>query len=218
MGLFGDIGDIFGEVTGFGSNGNPNPHNTEPTVYAELYNDALNQINSVGTKDEDKKFRDSIQQTAQGQLADLENNAAGRKSNFMEDMSRGFGADMQNRARAAGGSGTMAQTMNAPGSMYDSQARATSHGLNDLYSQAVDDLGAIQGVQGNLNTQDFNRANAANNLRMSELSMRRGQGAINNENNFNSETAGRERRMNTFSGIAKGVGGAMQAAGGGFGG
>lgn len=206
MGLFDSIGNLFGDVTGFGSNGNPDPHNTDPTAYADLYNQALGGIQGVGASGNLADMRNGIEGSAKGMIGDLENNAAGRKKNFQEDMARGFQADMTSRARAAGGSGNMAQVLSAPGSMYDSESRANSRGLNDLYGQAVTDLGNLSGVQNQGFNQDFEKANSGAGLSMQEMMSRRGQGAANNENTFNSEQAGRERRLNTISAVTKPMG------------
>lgn len=215
MGLFDSIGEIFGEVTGFGSNGNPNPHNMDENAYSELYNEALAGIKGVGASGKNLEMREGIENSALSMLGDLENNAAGRKANFQEDMARGFSADMQNRARAAGGTGNLAQVLSPGGGFYDSQARAQSRGLNDLYGQAINDLGNLGGVQNQFFNQDFEKANTAANLQTGELAQKRGIAAGNLENTFNSEQAGRERRLNTFGGITKGIGGAMSFMGGG---
>lgn len=206
MGIFSDVGKLFGEVTGFGGHGNPNPRNTDPEAYRQLYEEALGQIQGVGTDKNSMAMRGGIEDAAIGAIGDLENQAAGRKANFMEDMSRGFAADTQNLARARGGTGTLAQVLSPSGGMYDAQARATSRGLNDLYSRAVSDIGSLQGVQGNLYGQDFNKAQAAAGVRTNELGQRRGVLNQNNENIFNSEQAGRERRLNTLGGIVKSAG------------
>lgn len=214
MGIFSDIGDFFGEVTGFGGNGNPNPHNTSPLAYAELYDQALGNINKVGTEGDLAKLRSGVGASAVDMLGDLENNAAGRKQNFMEDMNRGFTADVNSLARARGGTGTLKQALQPSGAMYDSQARATSRGLNELYSMAVNDLGNINSIQSGLYGQDMEKAQTGADLTMKELMSRRGQLNANNENTFNSEQAGRERRLNTLSGIVKGAGASSLFGGG----
>lgn len=206
MGLLSKVGQFFGEVTGFGGNGNPNPHNTDPSAFSEFYDKAIGDIKAVGTGGNMAKMRGGIEETALSQLAELENNAEGRKTNFMEDMSRAFNADAQNLARSKGGTGGLAGSLRMNGGMYDSQARETSRGLNDLYSQATDDLGALTGIQGNLYGQDMEKAQTGADINMKEMMSRRGQLNANNENTFNSEQAGRERRMNTLSGIVKGGG------------
>lgn len=204
--------DFFGEITGFGGSGNPATHNIDDDAYATIYNSALEDLNGMnaGTKAE----RDSIQNALRGQIADLENNAAGRKANFAEDMSRSFAADTQNRARSAGGTGNLAQVLSSPGSNYDAQARGLSRGYNDLYSQATNDLGSLQGIQGNLFNQDAAKADATSALKMGRINQRLGISLQNAENDFNSEQAGRERRLNTLSGLTK-IGGGMFGGGGG---
>lgn len=211
--IFGDIGGIFSEITGFGGSGDQDPHNMDPDAYAHLYNEALAGINAVGADGNLKTLRDNQEQAAITMLGDLQNNAEGRKQNFMEDMARGFQADVTNRARAAGGTGNLAQSLSAPGSMYDSQARATSRGLNDLYGQAIDDLGGLSGIQQQGFNQDFSKATSAANLKTNELANRRGIAGTNLENTFNSEQAGRERRGNTIGGIFQGLGQIMGTKG-----
>lgn len=218
MGILDDVTDIFGEVTGFGSNGNPNPHNMDPTVYSELYDKALQGILDVGSGGNNGAMRGKVEGAALSALDNLDNNAAGRKEDFMEDMSRGFSADMQNKARAAGGTGNLASVLTPAGGTYDAEARARSRGLNDLYSKAIDDIGQLGNVQGQFFNQDMDKAKTAANLRMNEMGQRRGIGAQNLENTFNSEQAGRQRRMNTISGIAKSIPGMGNMFGGNKGG
>lgn len=205
MGLGSQLTDAFGEATGVGGSGNPRTHNVDDSAFEDYFNSAMQTLNSMGSKTQPE--RDQIQNSMRGMLADLENNAAGRKKHFSEDMSRSFGSNTQNRARAVGGTGNMLQAMSMPGGAYDSQARETARGYNDLYGQAVDDLGQLQGVQGNLFNQDSTKAGAMSNLYMQRVNQRLGVGMQAAENNFNAEQAGRERRMNTYSGAAKMAGG-----------
>ena len=204
MSLLGGIGNLFGEATGFGGNGNPDPHNLNDAAYEDYFTRAMSQLGSIGSGTQD--MRDKIQSGVMGQLADLDNNAAGRKKNFLEDMGSSFAADMQNRARSAGGTGTMAQVMNPSGGFYDSQARQVSRGLNDLYSKATDDLSQLQGVQNSLYGQDYSKNLALANTGMQRINQRLGVATQNAENSFNSEQAGRQRRMNTLAGGAKAAG------------
>lgn len=199
MGILGDVGNFFGEVTGFGSNGNPDPHNLNDAAYEDYYQQALNDIQ--GTASGTQLMREKIQNAVLSQLAGLDDNMAGRKKNFEEDMSRSFGNNIQQRARAAGGTGNLAQVLNPGGAAYDAEARARARGFNDLYSQATNDIGKLQGVQGNLEGQDFRRGSATANLRMDRIGQRMGVAKQNAENDFNSEQAGRQRRMNTMSAI-----------------
>lgn len=207
MGIFDDIVDGFSEITGFGGKGNPNPHNMDENAYTHLFNEALAGIEGVGSGDNMAKMRSSIEDSANSMLGDLENNAEGRKMNFQEDMARGFQADMTSKARSAGGTGNLASVLSPGGGDYDSQARETSRGLNDLYSAAINDLSGLTGVQGDLYGQDMEKAKAVANLKTGELASKRGIAGSNLENTFNSEQAGRDRRMNTIGGIAKGVAG-----------
>jgi len=195
----GVLGDFFGEVTGFGSNGNPDPHNLNDAAYEDYYQQALADIKNSG--EGTQGMRDKIQSAVMAQLAGLDDNAAGRKKNFEEDMSRSFGNNIQQRARAAGGTGNLASVLNPGGAAYDAEARARARGFNDLYSQATKDIGSLQGVQGNLEGQDFRRGQASAGLRMDRIGQRMGVAKQNAENDFNSEQAGRQRRMNTMSAI-----------------
>lgn len=204
MGLLSDIGDAFGEVTGFGSNGNPNPHVLDDAAYEDYYNKAINAVSGAGGGTAAE--RGQIQNILSGQLGQLENNAAGRKKNYEEDMARSFGNDVQSRARSAGGTGNLAQALSPTGSMYDSEARALSRGYNDLYSQATKDLGSLQGVQGNLNAQDFQRANATAGLNMQRINQRTGIATGNVGRQMDSEDTGATRRYDTISGAAKAAG------------
>lgn len=201
--LFEDMGNLFGEVTGFGGNGNPNPHNTSPEEYAHLYREALAGVEAVGADEKSKKFRSGIDDSAIAMLGDLENNAAGRKANFQEDMARGFQADMTSRGRAAGGSGNLASTLNPSGDYYDAQARAQSRGLIDLESAAINDLAGLGSIQNQGYNQDMGKAMNVAGIKTGELGQRRGLLQANNENTFNSEQVGREKRANTLNGIAQ---------------
>lgn len=205
MGIFDAITDTFSEITGFGGKGNPNPHNMDPEAYSYLFNEALAGIEGAGKSESMSKMRGSIEDSANSMLGDLENNAAGRKANFQEDMARGFQADMTSKARSAGGTGNLASVLSPGGGDYDSQARAQSRGLNDLYSAAINDLGSLQGVQGNLYGQDMDKARSVASLKTGELANKRGIASGNLSNTFNSEQAGRERRANTIGGIVKGA-------------
>lgn len=206
MGLFSDIGELFGESTGFGGSGSPNPHNTDPGAWSELYEQALAQINNTGQDPNSQAMRSGIEKAAISQLGELDNNAAGRKKNFQEDMARGFAADTTSLARAKGGTGTLAQAMRPSGQMYDAQARAESRGLNDLYAQATKDLGSLTAVQGDLYGQDLSKNTAAANLTQGEVNSRRGTLEGNNQNTFNAEQIGAQRRQNTIGGITSGGG------------
>lgn len=207
---------LFGEATGFGAFGTPNPNNVDPAAYAELYQQALNQINQTGMDPASQALRTGIQGAAQSQLDNLQNNAAGRKQTFMSDKSRGFNADITNMARAKGGTGTLDQAMRGGGGMYDSQARSISSGLNDLYSQATKDLGSLYGVQSGLYGQDLSKNEAAAGLTGNELASRRGTAAGNAANTFNAQQIGAGRRVGTMGGIIRGLSSMGGGGGGGF--
>jgi hypothetical protein len=201
------IGSVFGELTGLGGSGNPEPHNIDPGAYDQLFQAAMSDLGGMAAPT--SVIRKKLQGGVEGQLDQLDNNAAGRKKNFEEDMSRSFGNDIQTRARAAGGTGNLAQSLSPTGAMYGAQARATARGYNDLYSQATQDLGSLSGIQSGLYAQDSDKAKSDSNLKMGRLNQLMGIGAQNNENTFNSEQAGRQRRMNTFSGVSRMAGGLL---------
>lgn len=207
-----DIGRGFGIGGGAGE---ARDYASDPEAYKELYEQALMQMKGVGQDEASLKNRKSIENVLGGQLEGLEDNAAGRKQNFMEDMSRGFQADTQNLARARGGTGTLAQALRPSGEMYDAQARATSRGLNDLYSQATQDLGSLQGVQGNLQGQDLNRAQGVTNVYQRELDSRRGTNTQNLENQWNAQQAMYGRQQKTAEMLANNVKKGTSAAAGG---
>lgn len=188
---------------GFGGGaGEAKDYASDPLAYQELYNEALAGVKGAGKDEASLKNRKAIEGILGGQLGDLENQAEGRKQNFMEDMSRGFQADTQSLARARGGTGTLAQAMRPSGEMYDAQARATSRGLNDLYSQANKDLSGLQGVQGELYGQDMGKATTLANVYGRELDSRRGTQTQNLENQWNAQQGMYGRQQKTAELIA----------------
>jgi hypothetical protein len=202
--------DLWGEITGFGGEGNPDPHNLDDAAYEDYYQKALAGVQNSGQGTD--AMRSGIQSGVMGQLAGLDNQAAGRKKNFEEDMSRSFGNDVQQRSRAAGGTGNLSQSMNPSGSMYDAEARQTSRGYNDLYSQATKDLGSLAGIQSNFEGQDAQRAQSAANLDMNRINQRQGTANQNAANDRNSDQVGSERRIGTVKGIAN-IAGSMGGGG-----
>lgn len=180
--------------------------NMDPAAYKELYEQALKGIQDVGTDPNSRMIRGGLENATIGQIEGLENQSAGRKANFEEDMARGFQADVQNLARAKGGTGTLAQALRPSGEMYDAQARARSRGLNDLYSQATQDIGNLQGIQGNFFNQDMGKAQSAANLATNELASRRGTQATNLDNQWNAEQSKKSRFADTL-GAAGGIAG-----------
>ncbi len=213
MGLFDSIGDLFGEQTGFGGNGNPDPHNLNDAAYEDYYNKAVAGLNDVGKTGQMGAIRSGLEGSINSQLANLDNNAAGRKQNFLEDSARSFSADAQNRARAAGGTGNLAQTLSMPGSAYDSEARGVGRGLNDLNSKSIQDIGSLTGSQNVLNSQDLSKQGTLANLAMQRIGQRTGIASQNAENSFNSDQAGAAKRGGTLSSIGSLFGG-MFAEGG----
>jgi hypothetical protein len=225
MGIFSDIGKGLGQLTGFGSAGRESitqGTTADPEAYKQLYEQALAELRGVDTNmsGADKGFQDQIRQAAMSQLSGLEDNAAGRKQNFMEDTSRGFSSDLASLARAQGGTGNMANAFGGKnlGQAFDAQARARSRGLLDLQGQALKDLQATQGIQGNLLSQNqtqqnlsANKANAIAQLNQGEANSRRGIMGNNASNTMNTNQAVAAARYNTVKDIATGVGSAYGA-------
>lgn len=178
----------------------------DPMAYSELYNQALDQMRSVGQDPNSKANRAKIEAALGGMLGELDNNSAARKANFQEDMARGFQADAQSLARAKGGTGSLQQALRPSGAMYDSQARARARGLTDLYGQGIQDLSNLQGVQGNIYGQDLNKARGIADLASGELAARRGILSGNADARWNATTQQQ-----------KALGGTLQAAGAAFG-
>lgn len=178
MGFLRDLSDSLGFTKA-----DATAYETSPEAYKELYDSALSQLQGIG--DDSKQERQQLIDILGGQLGSLENNAEGRKKNFLEDSARSFSADTQNLARAKGGTGGLAGALRNSGQMYDAQARSTSRGLNDLYSQATQDLSTLSGVQNNLYDQDAQKRSAIANTYQGELASRRGQLNTNADNKWN---------------------------------
>lgn len=199
---------------------------TNPEAYSALYEDALRELNAVGNSadskwraEQSKQQRGALGGVLMDQIGGLEDNAAGRKQNFLEDQSRAFGADVQNLARAKGGTGTLAQALRPTSGMYDSQARATSRGLNDLYSQATQDLGTLSNVYGGFESQDIarrnqeqDRANSIAGVYQGELASRRGQINQNADNRFNTGVQQAKAHAGTLQAVGGMAGGAAGAS------
>lgn len=229
MGLLDTIKSIPGglvkgaqQFTGFGGAGKINPETTDPEAYANLYDQALKGVQGVGESGDMPAIRKALEGSALSYLKDLDNNAAGRKANFMEDQARAFQADTQNLARAKGGTGTLAQVLKPSGAMYDAQARANARGLVDLQGQAVKDLGALQGVQGDLYGQDLQKQNSLADIYGRELASRRGQLNANADSRYNAGTERYNRQASTVNAGLKlaskvGTGAGTGGAGGGGG-
>jgi len=179
MGFFKDLSNSLGFTKA-------DAETVDPEAYSDLYQKALAELEGVGRNTASSTNKDLINSTLQGQLENLDNNAAGRKMNYMEDMSRGHASEVNNIARATGGTGTLKQALRTGGGAANDQyQRNTSRGLNDLYSQATKDLSSLQGVQGNMFNQDLNKANSVANIYQTELNSRRGQANTNSDNRNN---------------------------------
>lgn len=210
--IFGDSGGPLGDMTGIGAK-NFDPHNLDDAGYEDYYNKAINGINNSGASTNAA----GVQNALNGQLAGLDDNMAGRKKAFGEDMSRSFGNNIQQKGRAAGGTGNLAQTLSPQGGMYDSEARQTARGYNDLYSQGTKDLSTLSGVQRSLNDEEFQRSSKAADLNMNRINQRMGVASQNAENTFNAEQLDRQRRMGGINAVGKLFGMGMMSGGGGGG-
>lgn len=198
----------------------PDQHNADMGAGLQEYLDALKQyessigdISQIGQSGQMSPMRQKLESQIMEQLAQLDNNAAGRKQQFMSDMGRGFQTDTQNLARAKGGTGSMIQAMTPSGQMYDAQARERARGLLGLQDQALQHIGQLQGMQGNFYNQDVNKqsllANARGNLASAKLG-RQGQLLAGEQtradNAWNRDQEQYNRIGNTIGGIAKGYG------------
>lgn len=220
MGFFSDIGKGLGQLTGFGSAGRESISQgttVDPNAYADLYEKALAELQGINTNMSvaDQQSQDQVRQALTGQLAGLQDNAAGRKQNFMEDTSRGFSSDLASLARSQGGTGNMANALGGKnlGQAFDAQARARSRGLIDLQGQALKDLQATQGIQSNLLSQNqaqhglaANKANAIAQLIQGEANSRRGIATGNASNQFDVNKQLQANRWGTIKDIGTGVG------------
>lgn len=187
-------------------------YSVSPEAYSDLYQSALRQFEQLNNDQRGKQME--FMGAIDPMLGDLQNNMAGRKKNFQEDMARGFQADTQNLARARGGTGTLAQALKPSGEMYGAQARARARGLNDLYSQGIQDLSGLQNVQQGVFDQQGQTANSISNIFQKELASRRGQANTNTDNAWNIKANQGKLLGSTVQGAAK----AAASSGGGGGG
>ena len=207
----GGAGSILGSVSESLGFSRANPEQIAPGTnhtYQDLFDKALNSFQSIGAEDEGNTK--AIRSALGSQLGSLDDNAAGRKRTFMEDMARGFSADTQNLARARGGTGSAVSALRPSGSMYDAQARGTARGLNDLYSQATQDLSTLGGVHGGLVNQDAQRKGAIGDFYQNELNRRHNINVQNADHRWNAVTQQQKALGGTIKGASKlfGVGGA----------
>lgn len=200
MGFFGDIGNSALEGLGLKKG---DAHTVDPNMYGGYYDDAMKDLQNAGVGGANQEIRSQIENQALQQLGDLNNNAAGRKKNYLEDMSRDFEANTNSVARARGGTGTLQQALIPNGQMADANNRATSRGLLDLQGQAVTDLGKIQGLQGNFYNQDFNKAKAMADTRLGQQKLRLGQANTNSDSLSNVDNQQRNNLSSTLSGAGK---------------
>jgi len=163
-----------------------------PNQYDGYYEQAMKDIYNTGAGTQD--MRNQIQSAAGSQLAGLADNSAQRKSQFAEDMNRSFGGQVQELARAKGGTGTLQQALRPSGQLADANARATARGYTDLYSQGVNDLGKIQGVQGNLYNQDLAKSTLSSNAQLGQQKDKMAQANLNMTNS----TSARQSQLGKF--------------------
>lgn len=200
-GIVRGVGETLGLVK-------PKAQEVAPEYGQELFQQSTEAFKDVGNDPALQKQRELINKALEEQLGQLEDNAAGRKQMFQEDMSRQFSGDVQNLARARGGTGTLASALRPSGNMYDSQARATSRGLNDLYGQALNDLGSASNIRGDMYGQDMQKAAGLSGVYQGEAQSRRQQANTNADNRWNANQARNTALSGTLQGAAKAAGAA----------
>lgn len=200
-GIVRGVGETLGLVK-------PKAQEVAPEYGQELFQQSTKAFEDLGNDPALQRQRELINKALEQQLGQLDDNAAGRKQMFQEDMSRQFSGDVQNLARARGGTGTLASALRPSGNMYDSQARATSRGLNDLYGQALNDLGAASNIRGDMYGQDERRAAGLSGVYQGEAQSRRAQANTNADNRWNANQARNKALAGTIEGGTKAVGAA----------
>lgn len=191
------------------------PEEVAPEFGEELFQRNMQGFDELGQDPETKKRRAMIEKAIADQLGGLEDNSAGRKADYMEDMGRSFATDTQNLARAKGGTGNLASALRPSGEMYDAQARATSRGLNDLYSQATDDISKLGGASQDLYQQDYQRAAGKSGVLAGETQSRRNQANTNADNRWNATQARNKALSGTVSQLQKNAASAVGGMSGG---
>jgi len=83
MGFFRDISDSLGFTK-------QDPGNVSPEAYSQFYDQAMKDLYGIGSDPQSQQLRQGLMSATQGQLDDLANQSAGRKSNFLQDMSEAF--------------------------------------------------------------------------------------------------------------------------------
>lgn len=214
-GVVKNFGQSLGESLGILK---PKAEEVSPEYGQELFQKGESAFKDLGSDPNLQKQRELINKALEGQLGQLDNNAAGRKRMFEEDMSRQFSGDVQNLARARGGTGTLASALRPSGNMYDSQARATSRGLNDLYGQAMQDLGSASNIRSDLYGQDAQKAAGLSGIYQGEAQARRAQANTNADARWNAagvqRAAQSKQQENAMKMVGMGMsGGASGAAG-----
>lgn len=200
-GIVRGLGETLGVVK-------PKAQEVAPEYGQELFQQGLEAFKNVGQDPASQRQRDLINQALESQLGQLDNNAAGRKQMFQEDMSRQFAGDTQNLARARGGTGTLASALRPSGQMYDAQARQTARGLNDLYGQALNDLSSASNVRQGMIGQDLQRAQGMSGAFQNEARARRDQANTNADNRWNANQSRNKALAGTLEGAAKAAGAA----------
>ncbi len=199
MGFINDIGESLGFKR-------PNANTVDPNSYSGYYEQAMKDIYNTGNDPASQQMRQGIQGAAQAQLGGLAENSAQRKAQFAEDMNRSFGGQVQELARAKGGTGTLQQALRPSGQLADANARATARGYTDLYSQGIKDLQGVQGIQNSLFGQDLAKTGLSANAQLDQQKLRLGQANTNSDNINNAGNQQAGRLGSTLGGIAKAAG------------
>jgi hypothetical protein len=171
--------------------------------YSGYYEQAMKDLYNVGNDPASQQMRQRIQGAANDQLAGLADNSAQRKQQLGEDMNRSFAGQTQEIARAKGGTGTLQQALRPSGAMADANARATARSYTDLFSQGVNDLGKIQGVQNSLYGQDLNKANLSSQAQLGQGKVMLGQANTNADNASDARNNQRGLFSSTLGGVGK---------------
>ena len=200
MSIFSDIGQQFNQATGFGANTNPNPQ-MDPNAYSGLYNSALGSIQGVGQDQGTQQMTNGVEGAANSALANLQNNAAGAKSNFTQQMGQGFSTNMQNAAVAKGGTGGMAQAYTPTGSTYGQEATAESQGQQQIANNAVGQISSLNNVDNSQFNNQLKQAGDEANLDVGQQNTMLGIAGQDTMNNANATAMQQAQQGNTLGGI-----------------
>lgn len=207
------VTSVWGNLTGFGGAGQPNPDMTDSGAYSTMYTNALAGINGAGASPGMQSLTDNVQSAAGGAAGNLTNGMAGLKSNYLQDMGQNFSANTQANVRAQGGTGGLANATLGAGKANDNEGQTASQGLNSLYQTGVQDIGALSGVQNQQFGQELNQANSAAGVDMNQEKLQLGIDQQNNANLFQAQQEQGAKQNSTISGLAS-FGSSMFAKGG----